>query len=205
MIVFSRAERRVGPRPPQRGGRRLQRRLNSHSGRSTQQDPIGIAGGAHVYGFVSGDPVNHADPFGLYVVLKGSPQFQRDVRSAYEADAEFRSDYDIAHGDTTATFVIAETPYASGARGGGIGPWGDDAVAPYRKMWGIPNLRGIAWVSTHPSADSVRCGARHEMVHLRGLLNGGTEQLQEGAHEEFKAINAGGCPGAHEHAPRIRR
>ncbi len=32
---------------------------------STQQDPIGIAGGANVYGFASGDPVNFSDPFGL--------------------------------------------------------------------------------------------------------------------------------------------
>ncbi len=31
----------------------------------TQQDPIGIAGGANVYGFAGGDPVNFDDPFGL--------------------------------------------------------------------------------------------------------------------------------------------
>lgn len=31
----------------------------------TQQDPIGIAGGANVYGFASGDPVTYSDPFGL--------------------------------------------------------------------------------------------------------------------------------------------
>ena len=34
-------------------------------GQFTQQDPIGIAGGANVYGFASGDPINFADPFGL--------------------------------------------------------------------------------------------------------------------------------------------
>lgn len=28
-------------------------------------DPIGIAGGANVYGFANGDPVNFSDPFGL--------------------------------------------------------------------------------------------------------------------------------------------
>jgi hypothetical protein len=92
------------------------------TGPSTQQDPIGLAGGANVYGLGGGDPVNYADPFGLYVVLRGSAQFQREVRSAYESDAEFRNDYDIAHADTTATFVIAETEYASGARGGAVAP-----------------------------------------------------------------------------------
>ena len=38
---------------------------DSPPGQSTQQDPIGIAGGANVYGFASGDPVNLSDPFGL--------------------------------------------------------------------------------------------------------------------------------------------
>ncbi len=35
------------------------------TGRFTQEDPIGLAGGMNLYGFVGGDPVNHTDPFGL--------------------------------------------------------------------------------------------------------------------------------------------
>jgi len=34
---------------------------------STQQDPIGLAGGLNLYGYGDGDPVNNADPFGLCV------------------------------------------------------------------------------------------------------------------------------------------
>ena len=41
------------------------RRYDSRSGPFTQQDPIGVAGGANVYGFAGGDPVNFSDPFGL--------------------------------------------------------------------------------------------------------------------------------------------
>jgi uncharacterized protein RhaS with RHS repeats len=35
------------------------------SGPFTQRDPIGLAGGINQYGYVGGDPVNYADPFGL--------------------------------------------------------------------------------------------------------------------------------------------
>ena len=35
------------------------------SGRFTQEDPIGLAGGLNAYGFANGDPVNFSDPFGL--------------------------------------------------------------------------------------------------------------------------------------------
>ena len=32
---------------------------------STQEDPIGVAGGLNLYGYGAGDPVNNSDPFGL--------------------------------------------------------------------------------------------------------------------------------------------
>lgn len=35
------------------------------TGRFTQEDPIGLAGGLNLYGFAEGDPVNYSDPFGL--------------------------------------------------------------------------------------------------------------------------------------------
>ena len=35
------------------------------TGRFTQEDPIGLAGGLNLYGYAGGDPVNHSDPFGL--------------------------------------------------------------------------------------------------------------------------------------------
>src|SRR5207247_1605652 len=42
------------------------------TGRFTQEDPIGLAGGQNLYGFASGDPVNFADPFGLQGCEQGA-------------------------------------------------------------------------------------------------------------------------------------
>jgi RHS repeat-associated protein len=44
---------------------RRNRYVDPVTGRFTQEDPIGLAGGLNLYGFASGDPVNFADPFGL--------------------------------------------------------------------------------------------------------------------------------------------
>jgi RHS repeat-associated protein len=38
---------------------------DSQSGRFTQEDPIGLAGGLNLYGFANGDPTTFSDPFGL--------------------------------------------------------------------------------------------------------------------------------------------
>ncbi len=39
--------------------------MNPNVGSFTQPDPMGIAGGLDLYGYVGGDPVNNADPSGL--------------------------------------------------------------------------------------------------------------------------------------------
>jgi RHS repeat-associated protein len=44
---------------------RRNRYFDPNTGRFTQEDPIGIAGGLNAYGFANGDPVNFSDPFGL--------------------------------------------------------------------------------------------------------------------------------------------
>jgi RHS repeat-associated protein len=44
---------------------RRNRSYDPQTGRFTQEDPIGLAGGMNLYGFAGGDPVNFSDPFGL--------------------------------------------------------------------------------------------------------------------------------------------
>lgn len=47
---------------------RRNRYYDPASGRFTQEDPIGLAGGLNLYGFANGDPVTLSDPFGLCAV-----------------------------------------------------------------------------------------------------------------------------------------
>lgn len=48
---------------------RRNRYYDPETGRFTQADPIGLAGGLNAYGFAAGDPVNFSDPFGLCPVM----------------------------------------------------------------------------------------------------------------------------------------
>jgi len=41
------------------------RYYDPNTGKFTQEDPIGLAGGLNLYGFAGGDPINFSDPFGL--------------------------------------------------------------------------------------------------------------------------------------------
>lgn len=48
------------------------RQYDPGTGRFTQEDPIGLAGGLNAYGFAGGDPVGNSDPFGLYCWREGT-------------------------------------------------------------------------------------------------------------------------------------
>ncbi|RMG70584.1 MAG: RHS repeat-associated core domain-containing protein, partial [Bacteroidetes bacterium] len=58
---------------------RRNRYYDPQTGRFTQEDPIGIAGGLNLYGYANGDPVNFGDPFGLQPCdTKGDPRTPGD-------------------------------------------------------------------------------------------------------------------------------
>ncbi len=76
---------------------RRNRYLDPSTGRFSQEDPIGLAGGVNTYGFANGDPVNFADPFGLRVGFENDEARQEYYRLRQQAfDAQFSEDRRVA-------------------------------------------------------------------------------------------------------------
>jgi RHS repeat-associated protein len=67
---------------------RRNRYYDPQTGKFTQEDPAGLAGGINAYGFAGGDPVTYSDPYGLKVEFKDEEArrlWSQLVQSAREA------------------------------------------------------------------------------------------------------------------------
>jgi RHS repeat-associated protein len=61
------------------------RYYDQRTGRFTQEDPIGIAGGMNLYQYAGNNPVMFTDPFGLKVCFKGSEEDVGELKSGAES------------------------------------------------------------------------------------------------------------------------
>jgi RHS repeat-associated protein len=62
---------------------RRNRYYDPSSGRFTQEDPIGLAGGVNLYGFANGDPVSYDDPYGLFAMDGDPPTVLQRIRNFF--------------------------------------------------------------------------------------------------------------------------
>lgn len=118
------------------------RYLDPQSGRFTQEDPIGLAGGLNLYGFANGDPVNFSDPFGLCPVCV--------VYGVFEVGASLYDAYDLAK--TAVGYArgkVSKTELGITAAGAGAGIFGFGGG--YGKLGREAASRLIRDVSDNPS------------------------------------------------------
>lgn len=80
---------------------RRNRYYNPQTGRFTQEDPIGLAGGMNSYGFANGDPASYSDPFGLLVCFAGTTNQRRELELQTERATGTRLDVDEKSGCVT--------------------------------------------------------------------------------------------------------
>lgn len=83
---------------------RRNRYYNPQTGRFTQEDPIGLAGGMNAYGFADGDPVSFSDPFWLAVCFAGSRNHRANLEMLTELTIGGRIDVDRGTGCVTKVF-----------------------------------------------------------------------------------------------------
>jgi RHS repeat-associated protein len=90
-------------------------------GRFMQTDPIGVAGGINLYGYVGGDPVNNDDPSGLLAC--GANGFTLIMPSKYPPTSSGASGVVTALGYPVCVYFNQQNQIASGGTGGigGIG------------------------------------------------------------------------------------
>jgi RHS repeat-associated protein len=164
---------------------RRNRYYDPKTGRFTQEDPIGLAGGLNTYGFADGDPVSYTDPYGLRAIIDdgcdppGSCLARRTVQglalglaggSAVAVACTVGTAGACALGPAEAT-VVATT--GAGALAGAVVGTGEEligAVSPSlrsagarARRWATAVLLGL---SAHPAVDTTPtnpCGDKIEV------------------------------------------
>jgi RHS repeat-associated protein len=163
---------------------RRNRYFDPVSGRFTQQDPIGVAGGMNLYGFGDGDPINFSDPFGLCVDKDINCQnLVRMLRA--QGGSEFRAAADRYDSQKTGR-VFFYSRRLNTSRRDALNVDGDPStyqLGNTRGKGGDVYLRGD--VST---ADFL-VTAVHESVHLAGDM--GEAGPSHAAYRAFRQLSPG--------------
>jgi RHS repeat-associated protein len=171
------------------------------TGRFTQEDPIGLAGGLNVYGFGGGDPVNFTDPFGLCPVeVDGVPcsvEFaQKGAAYGLGFGVGFVAVGAIPSGGTVllgSLGIVSATTGLGAAAGGLAGKIRDNQAAISTEMAGLTDaakrLLGIivaGWLGATtpglPPSDDTRTGVNappHESTPPKpegGIIDTGTKK-----------------------------
>jgi len=152
------------------------------TGKFTQEDPIGLAGGLNLYGFAGGDPINFSDPFGLaadslFVVDQHGnldPEYERELDELAQENPDVKDNLGALRNSSKNYLLVSDPDFQGGLAWGGESPVGLGSEQPFvdglvaELGWSDRNIVGIATVGAVNSASRALVGG-HELVHLRGI------------------------------------
>ena len=101
---------------------RRNRQYDPSTGRFTQEDPIGLAGGMNLYGFAGGDPVNYSDPTGLIpvpLIIAAAWALYEVGSAAYDSYQAYKTLRDPNASDMQKTAMVAAATASIFGPGGG--------------------------------------------------------------------------------------
>ena len=173
---------------------RRNRYVDPATGRFTQEDPIGLAGGLNLSGFAAGDPLNHTDPFGLQVGCRGYDASPRCI----EAEAKFAENLTPRDAAVMAGAVVAATAVGAAVAAGSAEMIAGYAVARFTSA-GVAIGKGTEMVIEKLRHAGPAIQARgavvteylrglpgHQQAFLRGPSNGG-QVMTGGSGARFRA------------------
>jgi RHS repeat-associated protein len=174
---------------------RRNRSYDPMTGRFTQEDPIGLAGGMNAYGFAGGDPVTYSDPFGLCPVTKEDPTPCPDPVGQMIADvnagmANAVAGVSNAVLEATAGLINAVTGVGDVLTAAGLNP--NVQGSGGRAMAGV--AAASAFVMTPAGAEGAHIGITEGKAALASLMSGDV-RVMAGAGTDVEYRAAAGLGG----------
>jgi RHS repeat-associated protein len=190
---------------------RRNRVYDSQTGRFTQPDPIGLAGGLNLYGYAGGDPINFSDPFGLEpckVTGKwGEAVVDESVWQdfAIAMDEAMRNGYEGGVNDSFRSQADQTALYEAGrttVRGGGSHQAGTGVDLQYLSR--PPAEREALRNAMNKHGFAQTYGGRHHFEHQSTRGNPQRRQQLVRENANHSADNVGACGSGNETRKNMR-
>jgi RHS repeat-associated protein len=196
------------------------RYYDQRTGRWTQEDPTGVAGGLNLYQYAGNNPAASTDPFGLgpdTVHIVGSDAFKEQIQHERDSNARFAATYDAMDRSTRSFYVVEGESVPGGCEGSGVFALRDlnycaapgnsfpasgrgQPVTPAMEQLVGAGITGALILYNYANPMYARSAGDqvwHEMTHALGIVDG-----HGGSYERHTDAVWCGVPGSQATCPR---